>query len=763
MTKTTLITTFIFTFLILFHGACSKAPTHDESYSNEQLQKAVDEYLSDKTNILGTIVKVDIPGKKTYEAANGYMDASRTIPIRPNTQFAIGSVTKIFTAVLVYQLIESGHVDPKSPLINYLPPDWSALLNDIAYGNEITVEQALSHRSGMADMTESEAFWKSLFVDPATAWKPLDYLKMVRQKGEVKFKPGDNYNYCNTNYILLGGLIENVSGLSYGSSLQRNILDRIGLKDTCLVEDKFGSINETIARGYSIIDGTLYDGHEISLEWAHATGGIISNAEDLIAFYRALASGDLFDRADTYRQMCRPVGHNESYGRGLEITNDPDIGLYYGHKGNLVNTRAMLAYFPEQRMIISVCHTYHGFSLLHPAELMKSVVQNITGDTPADDAELEFDGPDILADTSKTIVNEDSPIYGEWDFDLREEWRLARLGHHPLGLLGNIHVDDDGVLYLLNRGAAEIAVLNPDGNLMYAFGGHGDGPRFEYPLDLYITTDRIHVLDMGNTGDKIKTYDKNGEYIKTSEIEAGVSLRTFIHPGQYLAVRSGPDVLNRPDIELLELISPGKREGSILTKFAAEEKLILETMLPMGRYIFLEDDINIFPRMIVHRDKNMLFLGRSDKYLIKKVDLSGREQLAFAITGRQRKALPPDYAVNLAGKTQVAGKDMPEEMKDKFVKQFPKRLTFYTKIHTDDRGLIYIYVSNILNLGKQEIDIFSPEGKYLYHAVVELPQGMQRIRPFVFKNECLYVLAKIQNKGNRLIKFKIKTPVVQNN
>jgi D-alanyl-D-alanine carboxypeptidase len=151
---------------------------------------------------------------------------------------------------------------------------------------------------------------ESAYFDSAAALKPLDIVRMVQQTGEPEFTPGKSYDYSSVNYILLGGLIEQVSGLSYRQSLQNNILERIGLENTFLVEKTFGSFDGTIARGYTAVGEVSYDGQEVNVEWAHAAGGIISTAGDLITFYRALASGELFDDAGTYQQMCQLVGHN---------------------------------------------------------------------------------------------------------------------------------------------------------------------------------------------------------------------------------------------------------------------------------------------------------------------------------------------------------------------------------------------------------------------------------------------------------------------
>jgi D-alanyl-D-alanine carboxypeptidase len=748
--------------LLLIHPAfaCTAEDGGDARISPESLQAVVEDYLKDEPNILGTIVKVDIQGDESHEVAIGFIESSKKVPIAPDTPFIIGSVTKIFTAVLVHQLIEEDRARLDGPIIRYLPPDWAAVLEKIEHSGEITVEQLLSHRSGLADVTNSEAFRDACYLDPSQAWTPLDILRMVQQEGEAGFRPGEDFDYCNTNYILLGKLIEHVSGLSYRQSLQKNILDRIGLQDTFLVGESYGSFDGLLAHGYARTDDGLQDGHEVGVEWAHATGGLISTAGDLIAFYRALASGDLFQDAATYRRMLEMVGYNESYGRGLEVVDDPEIGRHYGHRGNFMGTRSLLAHFPGEGMTVAMGQTYLGFSMSHPADLMKRIVESLRGDAAAVPPDPELAVPEILADSSDQIVNKDTPAYGEWDFAPQEEWSLERPGQQSLSRRCDIRIDDDGTLYLLDRVSAKISVLDPDGNLLRSFGGHGDGPRFGYPLDLFITPRFIHVLDMARNGDKIKTYDRSGSHVETADVEQGVSPRLFLDDDRYVAVRSGPDVLNRPDQELLEILSRNGTPGPALAKFPTEEKLILETFVPMGRYILLQDNINIFPRLIVHFDGRSLYLGRSDAYTIKRIGLNGDEQLAFSLSGRVQEKLPPDYAVSLAARTKVAGsKEMPAETRQRFIAGFPGRQVFYTKIATDERGLVYVYGPDVTDMKTQEIDIFSPEGNYLYRAVIALPGGRERITPFELEGEHLYALVKGEEGRARLIKYRVRKPV----
>ena len=121
---------------------------------------------------MGTIVHVDIRGQESCRAANGFFDISKKTLIKSTDKFMIGSITKVFTAALVHQLLESGKVKLDSSLIDYLSPDWAAILEKVKYGREITVEHALSHRSGIFYVLSFSIFSQYVIPDPSRRWRP---------------------------------------------------------------------------------------------------------------------------------------------------------------------------------------------------------------------------------------------------------------------------------------------------------------------------------------------------------------------------------------------------------------------------------------------------------------------------------------------------------------------------------------------------------------------------------------------------------------
>lgn len=351
-----------------------------QDMSQDDLQKIINEYVSDKKGVLGIIVQIDFPDKEPLKAIHGHFDLTRKRPIGSQDKFLIGSITKTFTATLVLQLVEAGLVDLDGRLIDYLPPDWAAALSQARYGEDITVEHALCHRSGVFNVLARETFLEFVLPDPSRKWPPSKIIKMIPEMGEPHFKPGESFKYSNTNYLLLSGLIEHVTKKSYINSLQDNILSRIGLENTFHSKGPFGSNREDVIHGYQKIDGKLYDGQAFDSSWAMGAGAMISTTDDLIKYMKALKSGRLFKHNKTFQKMIQSKGENSIYSLGIEASKESQFGPYYGHRGTFMNSSSALRHFPEHGITICTCLTFDGTAKrLITDELLQVVMGKLLG------------------------------------------------------------------------------------------------------------------------------------------------------------------------------------------------------------------------------------------------------------------------------------------------------------------------------------------------------------------------------------------------
>ena len=165
-------------------------------------------------------------------------------------------------------------------------------------------------------------------------------------------------------------------------------------------------------------------------------------------------------------------------------------------------------------------------------------------------------------------------------------------------------------------------------------------------------------------------------------------------------------------------------------------------------------------RTLVSTVKNgNLYFGNSGDFVIKQTDLNGKELLTFSIEGRTAKPVSPDYKKSLVEriKPYLVSQDIDALCKN-LVETIPDNCTYFDGVSVDDNGMIYVLVADVLNEQSREIEIFSPEGKYLYHSAVSLPQGLRFAAKPVFKGNHLYVVVKDEAGEQKLVKYEIKRP-----
>ena len=233
----------------------------------EQVNKAVD-YGFD-----GIVVCVNKTGNKCEFYTSGYKNRENKIPADPNSFFKIASVGKLYDAVAVAKLVREDKLSLDKTLSDYLPE----LKGRIEYADKITLRMLVMHRSGIPNFTDTYMYWA------APKETEDEQLALILDK-PANFKPGEDYEYSNTNYLLLGRIMTRVLGYDKFQYIQNEILNPLNLKHT------FGSIHEVniddVMSGY-------YVGYDVDLKTDNI-GSILATAEDLSIFIRALNDGSVF-------------------------------------------------------------------------------------------------------------------------------------------------------------------------------------------------------------------------------------------------------------------------------------------------------------------------------------------------------------------------------------------------------------------------------------------------------------------------------------
>ncbi|MFB7553009.1 serine hydrolase domain-containing protein [Streptomyces sp. NPDC056154] len=258
-------------------------------------------------------------------------------------RFRVGSITKTFTATVLLQLQAEGRLDLDEPVENWLPGVVRGHGHD---GRKISVRQLLNHTSGIYSYTEDPAFQEKIFgpgflQHRYDTWTPKQ-LVAVAMAHEPDFAPGTDWNYSNTNFVLAGMVVEKVTGRPYGKAIENRIVKPLKLRATS-VPGTDSRMPEPNSRAYSKLSretgGTTYDVTELNPSIAGAAGEIVSDANDLQTFYRALLKGQLLPAVEmkemTDTVQISPDLPGVGYGLGLmrqKLSCGKDV---WGHGGGI--------------------------------------------------------------------------------------------------------------------------------------------------------------------------------------------------------------------------------------------------------------------------------------------------------------------------------------------------------------------------------------------------------------------------------------------
>ena len=288
--------------------------------------------LAEKNKAMGSLV-VARDGKVVYSRAIGYgqINAAEKKPLTASSRFRIGSITKMFTGVMVLQLIEDGKLKLTDTLDKFFP--------DIANAQKITIAQMLAHRSGIHDSLIDP----NVRTTPKTAAITKDQLLAIIAKGKPDFEPDAKHAYSNSGYALLGLIIEKVTGRPYGDALKERITSKIGLKGTYIATGTIDpSKNEALTYMYLTDWKPVDETHPSNL---FGSGFIISTPHDLAGFIHALFEGKLISQENL--RLMKTIRDGD--GSGMEPF---ELGgkTFYGHTGGADNYGAWIAYLPEEKL-----------------------------------------------------------------------------------------------------------------------------------------------------------------------------------------------------------------------------------------------------------------------------------------------------------------------------------------------------------------------------------------------------------------------------
>ncbi|WP_330331782.1 beta-lactamase family protein [Streptomyces sp. NBC_00536] len=336
-----------------------------------QLDAAVQRVMHE-ANVPGVSVGLWTPDKGQYVRSFGVADKASGQKMTQDLHIRIGSETKTFTVTALLQLVDQGKAGLDDPIAKYI--------SGVPNGDKITLRQLAEMRSGLFNYSADEGFYKALTTNPDKPFTPQELLA-YSFKHPVLFAPGAKFLYCNTNLILLGLVVEKLSGDTLADYIQEYVVTPAGMHQTLF--PKGAEFPEPHAQGYTdqTASGKVEDSADWNPSWGWAAGAMISTLDDLRTWAPTVATGVLPDgkplisaatqkeRLDTIKTTIPGAG----YGLGIFRVQG-----WTGHNGSLPGYETLTIYLPEAKAtLVVVLNTDINYKGAEPSTVFGEAITKI--------------------------------------------------------------------------------------------------------------------------------------------------------------------------------------------------------------------------------------------------------------------------------------------------------------------------------------------------------------------------------------------------
>jgi len=347
--------------------------------TNARFEQIIQYYVSNH-QFMGSVLVAK--GDQTLlDRGYGSADLEWNVPNSPTGKFRLGSITKQFTAACILLLEKRGKLNVQDPVKKYVPdapPSW----------DKITIYHVLTHTSGVPNFTNFPDYRSS----EAMATTPQQLLDRFKNK-PLDFEPGTKWSYSNSGYVLLGYIIEKVSGGSYQRFLQENIFNPLGMKDSGY--DSNSAVILHRVSGYTRGPDGIENAGYINMTVPFSAGGLYSTTEDLLRWHRGLFGGKVLSAA-SLQKMTTPFKNNYAMGLMVETHHGRRV---ISHGGGIEGFNTAASYWPDDKLSVIVLANLNGQA---PDEIANDLAAVVHGEQVTLPSERK--GTELSAEALKPYV-----------------------------------------------------------------------------------------------------------------------------------------------------------------------------------------------------------------------------------------------------------------------------------------------------------------------------------------------------------------------
>jgi D-alanyl-D-alanine carboxypeptidase len=361
--------------------SCGWDPVSDSTFpmsTQKKLETAFNEVITNYA-IPGAIAYVSDPDVGVWTHIYGYANTADNTVMSASKRFRIGGLTKTFTATVVLQLVSEGEFTLDDTLESF-----DLDLDDIDIPNDdiITVRQLLNHTSGLFNYSDDADFIQALQDDPSRVWSPTELIQIAVDNGPYSL-PGSGYHYSDTNYILLGLIVEKISKRTLTYEINNRIGSSVGFKYTSLTTSPISSSLYSSGYMYYNDSTTLSDVTALDPSSAWAAGGMVSYLDDLKLWAAAFGTGKVLS-SDMFKEQTSFTGSSDDFQYNLGMMR---VWGFYGSDGQVDGYNVAMFYLPDQEGIIIVMLNKSSDTSA-ALELFQSLAQIVFPDQfPSDDTD----------------------------------------------------------------------------------------------------------------------------------------------------------------------------------------------------------------------------------------------------------------------------------------------------------------------------------------------------------------------------------------
>jgi D-alanyl-D-alanine carboxypeptidase len=336
----------------------------------KDFQSAIDKEVNE--NMPGILIHIESPDRNiSWSGAAGFSDKAKQVRMEPGQSFRIASVTKTFVASTILRLWEDKKLALEDPISKYISPEHSEILTKGGYDvNKITIRHLLTHSSGLFDHAQTEEFMNRIFSEPGHVWTRTEQVQKATEWGKPVGEIGERFSYADTGYILLGEIIEKLTGKTMNDAIRGELaLKKMGLNDTWI--EGFRS-PEKENRIHQYFNGTDTYNFNPSLD-LYGGGGFLSTGKDLAIYFQKLFNNKVYRHESTLDTMLTPVHYREKprmdYRKGMYMIsiNGMDVYTHTGFWGTQV------IYIPSMNTSIAVNYS-QAWTKSRYAPVLKEII-----------------------------------------------------------------------------------------------------------------------------------------------------------------------------------------------------------------------------------------------------------------------------------------------------------------------------------------------------------------------------------------------------